>query len=462
MKKLGLLKLIFLYFLIPILIGLCCYEIYYRVNMSNKVNTHYKNAYFWIQNKTLYDSRDEKGPDWIFGYNVKTDSNALFRTNDVLDVSVVPISLLGNSVNFSVKTNNLGLMSDNNYELDRTLYEPEYRIVVLGDSMTGPTTSTYQWVDTIQELLNKSSKFKAGVGGKKIKVYNLGWVAAGFDSFANAFELIGVKLDPDLVIINYIEIDFPRTAKGAPYYGQHILEENKMVKHASDSIDRILKHNKNIILTLMPIYNELVSSDINDTPRTNMLKSLRDDLKIINMRYMMPRSASNEEIYDWFNLPQDAHYSDRGGEIYARSLAGVIFEHVIGEHDNFFDLETKYSSEVLGPSSSRTRKISNSTSRFIDKPEQLAYVRDFVLQKLIKARVFRKELWVLDRLKKTGVDGVSIPYSQKFTTGWEEIQYMDGDDNKVYLNLSCSTLPYTLENPDCYTHFHFYINDLRG
>ena len=98
----------------------------------------------WVQNQPLTTSE----VDHKFGRKPVMIPNGLFKMNTTLDFAAVAPD--GNvNMHFSVRTNNFGLLSDKDYVVKRQPEKPEFRIVVLGDSFTGTTTATYQWVDTL-------------------------------------------------------------------------------------------------------------------------------------------------------------------------------------------------------------------------------------------------------------------------------------------------------------------------
>jgi hypothetical protein len=207
--------------LVSIGVAFLSFEIYWRIQVRNNILTMVKSANaLWIQTHTLTRSP----VDDFFDRHTEEHPKGLFKVNTTFDIAVVHPT--NGTLNFSVRTNNVGLLSDKPYRFERDPKHPEYRIVVLGDSMTGPTTATYQWVDTVEDLLNSNRALRQKVGGKEFRVYNLGWVAAGFQTFWKAYEKSGQYFSPDMVVVNYIEADFPRTD------GPHLKSEQEMIAHA--------------------------------------------------------------------------------------------------------------------------------------------------------------------------------------------------------------------------------------
>ena len=174
--------------------------------------------------------------------------------------------------------------------------------------MTGTTTSTYQWVDTVEEILNQSKTFRSSVGGRVIKVYNLGWIGAGFGSFYQAYESAGQYFDPDLVVINFIEIDYERG--GATI----LVDQKSKIEHAQLNLNKIIDLGAEPLITLMPTFDEMVPTQT-DYKLTEALVEADPRFKTVIMRdRLLSDQPSDREISTWFNLPYGP-YSDRGGEI---------------------------------------------------------------------------------------------------------------------------------------------------
>ncbi len=107
-----------------------------------------------------------------------------------------------------VSTNNRGFISANDYELEKPA--GEFRIALIGDSMTGCITNDIPWGDLLERNLNADKAFKRRVGAQTVKVLNFGAPGAGFHAFARHDRDYAAAYRPDLVVVNYIEDDFPR------------------------------------------------------------------------------------------------------------------------------------------------------------------------------------------------------------------------------------------------------------
>jgi tetratricopeptide (TPR) repeat protein len=107
-----------------------------------------------------------------------------------------------------VLLNNYGWFSKRDYTVAKS--PEEFRIALLGDSMTGTATNTRIWADTLEDLLNDDRAILAAVGKKRITVLNFGLANAGFEFMYYPEAHIAFRFSPDLVIVNYITEDISR------------------------------------------------------------------------------------------------------------------------------------------------------------------------------------------------------------------------------------------------------------
>ncbi len=107
-----------------------------------------------------------------------------------------------------VKTNAQGFISAKDYPLPKP--PREFRIALIGDSFTACITNDFPWADVLDDELNRDEQFKSRVHADAIRVLNIGTPGAGFHFFASNYVRFAERFAPDLVIVNYIEEDFPR------------------------------------------------------------------------------------------------------------------------------------------------------------------------------------------------------------------------------------------------------------
>jgi hypothetical protein len=427
-----------------VLIGLLSFEVYHRYVLYSKILKITDEAVLWIQDQTL----NRRDFDDFFGRKTEEIPKGLFKINTTFNIAVAHPTQ--GVLNFSVRSNNLGLLSDKAYEFERNPKRSEYRIVMLGDSMTGPTTATYQWVDTVEDLLNSNRALREKVGGKEFRVYNLGWVAAGFQTFWKAYEKSGQYFSPDMIVVNFIEVDFPRTD------GAHIKDEDEMVEHAKSHLEKIVAAQPNLVLTLMPIYNDMLPTFV-EFKLTAKLAQAMLGVKIEIMRDRLPTQLGQPEIENWFNVPHDAHLSDRGGEVYARAMAGVIVERIAAAKVEFSNVSSKYSKEVLESGTPRTRKITTAISHIADDSAKVVKIKRYILEEMLAGKVYTLYPYSLNALLGYGTDGVTIPYTKKLHQGYVKVPTGSGPDDVAYLSVACLSEKYSLRNPGCFHHFHMFV-----
>jgi hypothetical protein len=169
-------------------------EIYVRAQMYDRyVNAKYPMA---ASNKiagTAPANAETKSLAWntpngdFHYWRIDEDSRILFKT--------------------AYHANNLGLVSLRDQPVARQ--EKEFRIVVIGDSFTAAIEMETPWPDILEDNLNADTALREKLGGARVRVYNFGYPAGGFLDFKQMAENAKI-LDPDMVVVNFIEADFQR------------------------------------------------------------------------------------------------------------------------------------------------------------------------------------------------------------------------------------------------------------
>lgn len=432
--------------LISIVAAFSIFEIYFRFDLEKRLIARSETSALWFQNQRL----DHWYVDELFGRVHITHPYGLFKVNETIEIGISYPKV--GIQNFSVRTNNVGLLSDKEYTIERDPEVPEYRIAILGESFTGQTTATYQWVDTVEDLLNQSSELRHAVNGKRVKVYNFGWIGGGFKTFWKEFNTSARYYTPDLVLINYLELDFPRAGK-APVFST----EEAMLENALLNIGKIRELNKNLILTVMPTYGESMS-DETSYDITDKLAASDPTLEIEIMRKHLPTHLGAKEITSWYNMPYDAHYSDKGGEKYARAISGVITKKISGIDVDFTNYKSKYSDEMLSEFSLPTRVVDTPLSRMTNNKEYMDNIREYILQETLKGKLYNNyRSYALNAIINPRDDGITPPYYKHLVIKVQKIPFGPNKEKDfVVLPLTCSSEPVTLRNPDCYYHFHLF------
>ncbi len=106
------------------------------------------------------------------------------------------------------RTNSYGHVSD--VEYPRHKPAGEYRIAVIGDSMTANTQNNVRWTEVVERQLNADPKWRAFVGGRSTRVINFGVHMMGIVQFDAMLRYHVFDFEPDLIIVNFISDDIRR------------------------------------------------------------------------------------------------------------------------------------------------------------------------------------------------------------------------------------------------------------
>jgi hypothetical protein len=108
----------------------------------------------------------------------------------------------------TIAINNFGWVSQNDYS--RAKPTGEYRIAIIGDSMTASVNNERAWPDTLQTNLNADRGLLKALGVEHISVLNLGVAGASMQFMAYPLALIARRFSADLVVVNFILDDLRR------------------------------------------------------------------------------------------------------------------------------------------------------------------------------------------------------------------------------------------------------------
>src|SRR5262245_20063989 len=86
----------------------------------------------------------------------------------------------------------------------------EFRIGIIGDSMTASIHNNVRWTEVLEAELNASPKWRARVGGAFTRVINFGVDGMGMIQFAAVLRHHAMDFEPDLVVVNFISDDILR------------------------------------------------------------------------------------------------------------------------------------------------------------------------------------------------------------------------------------------------------------
>jgi hypothetical protein len=108
----------------------------------------------------------------------------------------------------TVQINNFGWPSQHGYS--RSKQPGEFRIAIVGDSMTASINNERPWPDLLQRNLNADRKLLEVLKVQRITVLNLGVAGASMQLMANPLAVIARRFSADMVLVNFIGDDLRR------------------------------------------------------------------------------------------------------------------------------------------------------------------------------------------------------------------------------------------------------------
>lgn len=300
------------------------------------------------------------------------------------------------------RTNSHGHVSQ--FEYPKRKPPGEYRIAMVGDSMTANITNNVRWTEVLERSLNDSPAWRVRVGDKFTRVINFAVDGMGMVQFAGMVRHHVLTFEPDLTIVNFVSDDILRRLRyiGVPnrrggnlraFVQAHLNEiewfsacpelitamigsrlglrcnlpldpkeyfsfarphkysdRKEAIATSAKAVTDMMAAFANILFLQIPLFHELEDQDIPDW------RGLVEDLskavphaKIISMRSQMDAllvgkklkdrpdlagmtlhqitalpDSQKLEIYRWFFLPEDAHYTDYGITLYAHEVAKFL------------------------------------------------------------------------------------------------------------------------------------------
>ena len=110
------------------------------------------------------------------------------------------------------KTNRYGHIARSDYPVEKPA--GEFRIGLVGDSMTANITNTIRWGDVLEDTLNASPEWRTAIGNRTTRVINFGLAGIGTVHFANVVDEMVMPFGVDLLIVNVVYPDVARR----PFY----------------------------------------------------------------------------------------------------------------------------------------------------------------------------------------------------------------------------------------------------
>jgi hypothetical protein len=293
-------------------------------------------------------------------------------------------------------TNSHGHVSQFEYPKEKP--PGDYRIAVVGDSMTANITNNIRWTEVLEASLNASPEWKALVGNRFTRVINFAVDGMGMVQFAGMVRYHVLAFEPDLTIVNFVSDDILRRLRYLPVsisreddvyldkidwfslcpeliaaltgswsglrcalpldpkeilaFGSARIYSNRKeaITTSVEAVTDMMTASPNILFLQIPVFHELEDQDIPEwRGLVEDLSKAAPHAKIISMRPQMDALLEGKrpkdrpdlagmtlhqitalpdnrklEIYRWFFLPEDAHYTDYGIMLYAHEVARFL------------------------------------------------------------------------------------------------------------------------------------------
>jgi hypothetical protein len=305
------------------------------------------------------------------------------------------------------RTNSHGHVSSFEYPIRKPA--GEYRIAVVGDSMSAGVTNNVRWPELLERDLNASQKWKASVNGKFTRVINFAVDGMGMVQFAGMVRHHVLAFEPDLILVNFVTDDilrklwyqmFPTPGvdrdqgirmfvrshldridwfsvrpellaatvgrqRGWPSQlpldcreilgaspAQRYTDRREAIEASQAAVRDMIAAFPNTLFLQIPLFQEIENHDI------PVWRGLVADLRrgvptasIVSMRPQMEALLEGKrlkdrpefrgftlheltklpddrkpEIYRWYFLPEDTHYTDYGITLYEREVAKYLIE----------------------------------------------------------------------------------------------------------------------------------------
>jgi len=282
-------------------------------------------------------------------------------------------------------TNNHGHIAREDYPAQKPA--GEFRIGLIGDSMTANVTNTVRWGDVLQDHLNTSEAWRASVGGRSTRVINFGLDGIGTVQFGAVASELAAPFGIDLLIVNLIKPDVARRPyyRGAsnglsqaefqkiilsksidkmswtewqpeliaatigPHLGlkphltlgaaaallngpRHYARADEAATTSVQSFRRLLGLFPRAVFLVHPVYQDYLNR-LDDSADALLFResfenfrALMGEVDFVNMIDRLPKPSSQQEIDSWYNVPADQHNSDKGLKLYGEAIAILLIE----------------------------------------------------------------------------------------------------------------------------------------
>jgi hypothetical protein len=106
------------------------------------------------------------------------------------------------------------------------------------------------------------------------------------------------------------------------------VDRKRQAAHALAGLRAIQQRNPRMIVLRNPIYTDLVGKP--EVRCTEELESTAPDIEVVRMERYLPVERGDKDIYKWFNLPHDGHWSNYGATLYGAAASAALAERMPG------------------------------------------------------------------------------------------------------------------------------------
>lgn len=124
------------------------------------------------------------------------------------------------------------------------------------------------------------------------------------------------------------------------------------VEQAAACLKMIHGRHPKLLVLHNPVYWELVPP-VKEAKRTKQLREKLPELAVLDMKQLLPVDQDESEIIRWYQLPYDAHWSNKGAELYATAIERVLQQKLVDLMNGSSETPKETSPLAVNPGTTR-------------------------------------------------------------------------------------------------------------